>query len=286
MEQIHEGGAGGHGAIPGIAPGFMIQIAAFPVIGDGICDQLGRSYRVLHKKRFDPFNSELFFAGFVGQSPAAETQRPDRAVYHSWCDLEIIPVGNGVVGLIDACGQKMRNKLQFLSIEADTGRLVELGRLFLFVFPQKNGIQFVFQMGMLSMVPGRGIINVVADPPVDIRMADRVSNVVVDKAGQVGDGFLFLLAGMNQSNVAQAALEKFIDLMLMHVGSHISIIPVPQDGDIIEKHIRSLKSQLIEPTVFGNNVFQRRRRQIVVGLHSKDVMSCKAGQKIIPSLLI
>lgn len=178
----------------------------------------------------------------------------------------------------------MGNKLQFLSVEADTGRLVELGRLFLFVFPQKNGIQFIFQMGMLSVVFGRGIINVVADPPVDIRMADGVGNVVIDKTGQIGDGFFLLLAGMNQADVAQAALEKFIDLVLMHVGSHISVIPVPQDGDIIEKHIRPLKSQLIKPAVFGDNVFQGRRRKIIVCLHSKDVMGCKAGQKIIPSL--
>ena len=55
------------------------------------------------------------------------------AVDHAGCHLEVVPVGDGVVGFIDALCQKAGEKLGLLGIQADGGRLVELGRLFLFV---------------------------------------------------------------------------------------------------------------------------------------------------------
>ena len=34
-----------------------------------------------------------------------------------------------------------------------------------------------------------------------------------------------------------------------------AVIAVAQDRDIIEKHIRSLQTELVEPAVFGDRVF-------------------------------
>lgn len=43
--------------------------------------------------------------------------------------------------------------------------------------------------------------------------------------------------------------------MLMHIGANVAVVPVAQNGNIVEKHIRPLQAQLVEPAVFGNDVF-------------------------------
>lgn len=55
--------------------------------------------------------------------------------------------------------------------------------------------------------------------------------------------------------------------MFMHIGAYIAVIPVPQDGDVVKEHIRTLESQLVEPAVFGNNMLQRIGRKVIVSLH-------------------
>ena len=42
--------------------------------------------------------------------------------------------------------------------------------------------------------------------------------------------------------------------MLVHVGSHITVVPVAQGWDVVKEHIRSLKAKLVKPAVFGNDV--------------------------------
>ena len=101
---------------------------------------------------------------------------------------------------------------------------------------------------------GRGIHRI-ADAPVHIRMTDRIGNVMVHKSGQIGDGFLLLLARADGSNTTQTALEKGIYLVFVHIGTDVAVIAVAQDRDIIEKHIRSLQTELVEPAVFGDRVF-------------------------------
>ena len=63
---------------------------------------------------------------------------------------------------------------------------------------------------------------------------------MVHKSGQIGDGFLLLLARADGSNTTQTALEKGIYLVFVHIGTDVAVIAVAQDRDIIEKHIRSL----------------------------------------------
>ena len=170
----------------------------------------------------------------------------------------------------------MRDKLHLLPVQADTGRLVKLRRLFLLVFPQKNRVQLVFQGRMHPVMLRRRIGNVVSDPPVDKRMADRIGDVMIDKTGQIRDRLLLLLAGLDAPDAAQAALKKRADQMLVHVGTDIPVIPVPQDRNIIKKHVRPLQPQLIEPAVFGHNMLERGRRHIVVRLHPEYIMRRKA----------
>ncbi len=76
-------------------------------------------------------------------------------------------------------------------------------------------------------------------------------------------------------HVIQAAAEKQVNVVLVHIGAYISIIPVAQNRNIIEKHIRSLKPKLVEPAVFGNNKLQLSGRHIVVSFHSKDIVGGK-----------
>ena len=44
--------------------------------------------------------------------------------------------------------------------------------------------------------------------------------------------------------------------MLMHVGTDISIVAVAQNRNVVEEDIRSLKTELVEPSVFRDDVFQ------------------------------
>jgi len=43
--------------------------------------------------------------------------------------------------------------------------------------------------------------------------------------------------------------------VFVHIGTDVAVIAVAQDRDIIEKHIRSLQTELVEPAVFGDRVF-------------------------------
>ena len=51
------------------------------------------------------------------------------------------------------------------------------------------------------------------------------------------------------------ALKEMLDLVFVHIGTDVAVIAVAQDRDIIEKHIRSLQTELVEPAVFGDRVF-------------------------------
>ena len=52
----------------------------------------------------------------IGQDPASETDRKDRAGDHSVCDLKIIFFRDLVVSAVDAPAQVSRDKLAFLTI--------------------------------------------------------------------------------------------------------------------------------------------------------------------------
>ena len=206
---------------------------------------------MLDKQGFQNLDAVFFLAGFVRESPAAEPQGPDGAVYHGGADLEVIPVGDGVVGFIDTGGQEMADKLNLLSIQADTGCLIEFRWFFLFIAPQQDGIQIIFQSCVHTVMLGGRILYIVADTGIDIGMADGVGNIVIDKSGEEGHGFLLLLSGSDEADMAQTALEKPADFMFVHVGAHIAVVPVPENRNIVEEHVRSLQAQLIEPAVLG-----------------------------------
>ena len=57
-------------------------------------------------------------------------------------------------------------------------------------------------------------------------------------------------------------------MVFMHIGTNISVVPVAQDRQVIEKHIRSLKTKLVKPAVFGNDKFKVVLRHVVVCLHA------------------
>ena len=65
---------------------------------------------------FDLCNAEFFLAVLVRECPAAEAQRPDGAVHHRRSNLEVVAVGDRIIGFVDAGSQEMGNKLDFLSI--------------------------------------------------------------------------------------------------------------------------------------------------------------------------
>ena len=94
-------------------------------------------------------------------------------------------------------------------------------------------------------------IGLILDPPVNERMADGVPDIVAEIAGEIGQGLLLLLAGMDFRNFRQAALEKVIHMKVMHIGAHIAVISVAQDRNIVKENIRALEAELIEPAVFG-----------------------------------
>ena len=52
------------------------------------------------------------------------------------------------------------------------------------------------------------------------------------------------------------------------MGTHIAVVTVAQDRQVIEKHIRPLQSQLIKPPVLGNDKLQIVLRHIIVCFHA------------------
>ena len=58
----------------------------------------------------------FLLAVLVRECPAAEAQRPDGAVHHRRSNLEVVAVGDRIIGFVDAGSQEMGNKLDFLSI--------------------------------------------------------------------------------------------------------------------------------------------------------------------------
>ena len=68
-------------------------------------------------------------------------------------------------------------------------------------------------------------------------------------------------------------------MVLVHVGAYVPVISVAQDRNIVEKHIRPLQSQLVEPAVLGDNTFQLVVGKIIVGLHTENIVSGKSWHK-------
>ena len=129
------------------------------------------------------------------------------------------------------------------------------------------------------MVVGGRIADVISDSAVHIGMADGVPHVVAEKAGQVGDALLPLLSGLQIPQMGQITAEKVVHMVLVHVSAHVPVIPVAQNGDIIEKDIRSLKPQLVKPAVFCDNMLQRLIPHIIVSFHTHYVMSGKTRHR-------
>ena len=59
------------------------------------------------------------------------------------------------------------------------------------------------------------------------------------------------------------------------MGAYISIVPMTKNRNIIEKNIRSLKTELVEPAIFGNDMFQKAVRKVVVSFYTEQIMCCK-----------
>lgn len=64
--------------------------------------------------------------------------------------------------------------------------------------------------------------------------------------------------------------------MFVHVGTDISIVAVAQNRNVVEEDIRSLKTELVEPAVFRDDVFQLVVGEVVVRLHSQNIVSSKS----------
>ena len=139
---------------------------------------------------------------------------------------------------------------------------------------------------MSAVMDGGRVGNVIADSAVHVRMTDIVCDVVVHKTCQIGDSLLPLLLRLQMGEAVQGAPEKLIDMVLVHVGTHVSVIPVPQDGNIVKEHIRPLQTQLVEPAVFCNNVLELVVWKIIVGFHAKNIVSSKTWHSEKPSFFI
>ena len=77
----------------------------------------------------------------------------------------------------------------------------------------------------------------------------------------------------------QIADKELLDVMLMHIGANVAVVPVAQNGNIVEKHIRPLQSQLIKPPVLGNDKLQIVLRHIIVCFHAQDIVCCKTWHR-------
>jgi hypothetical protein len=98
-----------------------------------------------------------------------------------------------------------------------------------------------------------GVFYLIFDSAVDVGVADGVSDVMAEKSAHIGNGLFSLLSGFYLREVAQTGDKKIMDMVFVHVGADVSVVPVSQNGNIVKKHIRTLETKLIKPAVFGND---------------------------------
>lgn len=122
-------------------------------------------------------------------------------------------------------------------------------------FPEQDRIDIVFQSCVETMALGLFLIGLISDPPVDERVTDRIGDIVADKSRQKRRGFFLLLPRMDLRELQKAVFKEVVDLILMHMGTDVAVVPVTQDRNIIKEDIRSLKTKLVEPAVFGYHMF-------------------------------
>ncbi len=282
MEEIREGRLGSEAAVPGVAPGFVIQVQADPGLGYFICNQLGGCNGIFEKYIFKKSNAAAFASGRVSEGPASEAHGEDRTMHHLRSYLEIVGVSDRIIRIVNTSGQKAGNKLSFHAVQAYGSRLVKLRRLFLFVLEQEQSVDVVFQGGVHSMSLGGRSFGIVANASIYIGMANGITNIVAKIAAKIGEALLSLLPGRDISQITQIAGEKVLNMVFMHVRGYVAVIPVSQDGYIIEKHVGPLQAKLVKPTVFGNNEFKLIVRQIVVSFHTQNVMCSKTRHRNSP----
>ena len=87
-----------------------------------------------------------------------------------------------------------------------------------------------------------GIFNIMPDSSVYIGMADGISYIVAEKAAEKGQSLFPLLAGLDIVKIFQVALKEIPDMVFVHIRAYIPVVPVAQNRQVIEKHIRSLQS--------------------------------------------
>ena len=105
-------------------------------------------------------------------------------------------------------------------------------------------------MGLCS-----GRLGIIGNPPIYIWVADGITDIMAQIAAKVSKPLNALLPGGDFSKVAQIAGKEILNVVLVHIGTHIPVIPVAEDGDIVKKDIRPLEAKLIKPAVFGDNIF-------------------------------
>ena len=135
-------------------------------------------------------------------------------------------------------------------------------------FPEQDRIDIVFQSCVETMALGLFLIGLIPDPSVDERVADRIGDIMADKSRQKRRSFFLLLPRMDLRKLQKAVFKEVVDLILMHMGTDVAVVPVPQDRNIIKEDIRSLKTKLVKPTVFCNDKFKVVLRHVVVCLHA------------------
>lgn len=101
-EQLRERRLGCKALIPGITPGFVVQVQAGTRIGNLVRNQLGGGQRIRQKEVFHKSNAASLSSGWVCQSTASKPDSKYGAVNHPGSYLEIVVIGDRVVGFVDA----------------------------------------------------------------------------------------------------------------------------------------------------------------------------------------
>ena len=117
-----------------------------------------------------------------------------------------------------------------------------------------KGVDFIFQFGVQPVVLAAGVADVVVDPAVNKGMADGITDVVAEVSAEIGQSPGLLLPGADLHHLLQIVDKKFLYMVFVHIGTDIAVIPVAENGNLVEKHVRSLQSQLVQPAVLGNDM--------------------------------
>ncbi len=93
---------------------------------------------------------------------------------------------------------------------------------------------------MHTMGLGCGSLGIVSDSAIYIGMTDGIPNVMAEITTKIRQSLSPLLLKGNFAKVFQITSKKILNMMFMHIGAYVPVIPMTENRNIVKENIRTL----------------------------------------------